>query len=611
MDYSTFTKQQLIARLLEADKQLKDLRGNDKILDRLIKSEERYIDLYDNSPDMFFSVDTRGKVLSVNKTGAEQLGYTKDELVGKLVWPVVHKDDLKFVKQKIAEIVKTKSLRSELEFRKVRKDGSELFVHERTQLLFGPQGKITEIRINCRDITARKVIQDALLKEEEKYRTLTENLNIGIYRTSPQKNGHFIEVNPALLKMFGYKTKDDLFTHNVSDLYMNPQEREDFFNIISKKGFVKNKELKLKRASGQVFTAEVSTVIVRDGNGKPLFYDGIVEDISERRNAEESMREKEKQYQTLFSLSPSGIMIEDEKGIILDVNPAFCDLLGYKAKELLGKRVHMLSHPEAIEQVDKNLKLILAGERLKHIEKSITKDGTPIFVELNERIFSLPNGKTGIICIAENITQRLNAENQLKLEHNKSERLRKFNEALFSATPYPIFYKDSEGRYLGCNNAFTEQLGFRSEEIKGKTVHQLWPSEMADIYHQKDLELLKNKRKQVYEWKIVDKNGEPRQVIYNKDVFYDEVGNVAGLVGAYMDITDRIQAENALRESEAKYRLLVENITDLIVKIDPNGKFLYVSPSYCELFGKRKKNFSDVNLCHRFMRPTRWLLKKH
>ena len=589
MDYSKFTKQQLVEKLMTVEKQLAELTGKDVLLENLVKSEKKYIDLYDNSPDMFFSVDTKGRVLSVNKTGAEQLGYTKDELVGDFVWPVVHQDDLGFVKQKIAEIVKKKLIKSELEFRKVRKDGSELFVHERTQLLLDKEDKIKEIRINCRDITARKIAQDALLKEEVKYRTLTENLNAGIYRSSPAKNGKFVEVNPAFLKIVGYKSKKELFKHNVSDLYLNPKEREKFFSLINKNGFVKNKILQLKRADGEVFFAEVSTVIVRDKKGTPMYYDGIVEDITERRKSELSIKEKEYQYQTLFTLSPSGIVIEDEKGTILEVNPAFCELLGYKAEELLGQKIHVLSHPDAKRQVDKNIKTILAGQKLKHVEKSITKDGTPIYVELNERKFTLPNGKNGIICIAENITQRLNAENQLKQEHNKSERLRKFNEVLISATPYPIYYKDAEGKYLGCNSAFTEQLGYTSDEIKGKTVHELWPSELAEVYHQRDLELLQDRKKQVYEWKLKDKHGEERQIIYSKDVFYDEVGNVAGMLGAYMDITDRKQAEDALRESETKYRLLVENITDLIVKIDTEGKFLFVSHSYCKLFGKTEQ----------------------
>ena len=120
-----------------------------------------------------------------------------------------------------------------------------------------------------------------------------------------------------------------------------------------------------------------------------------------------------------------------------------------------------------------------------------------------------------------------------------------FNEALLEAIPVPVFYKDRKGLYLGCNPAFTELTGLTSEQIMGRSVSELWPSEMAEVYHQRDLELMENPCRQIYEFKVRDKHGQPREVIFAKDVFRDEHDQVGGIVGAFNDVT-------ALKESQAQ-----------------------------------------------------------
>ena len=142
-----------------------------------------------------------------------------------------------------------------------------------------------------------------------------------------------------------------------------------------------------------------------------------------------------------------------------------------------------------------------------------------------------------------------------------------FTQALLAAIPTPVFFKDVQGRYIGCNDAFTEQMGVSSDDIRGKTVFELWPSEQAEVYHQKDLELLRYPERQIYEFQVRDKDGQTRDVVFAKGVFYDVDGQPAGLVGAYVDITERKRAEAELQTSEARYRqtsLLLESLFDAI-----------------------------------------------
>jgi len=135
-----------------------------------------------------------------------------------------------------------------------------------------------------------------------------------------------------------------------------------------------------------------------------------------------------------------------------------------------------------------------------------------------------------------------------------------FTESLLSAVPIPVFFKDAEGQYLGCNRAFTEIIGVTPDEMKGKEVYDVWPSEHAEKYRQKDLEVMDNLEHQTYEFVVQDKTGANLSVIFNKDVFLDEKGKVNGLVGSFVDITARIQAEEKLRESEALLKELNDNL---------------------------------------------------
>lgn len=150
------------------------------------------------------------------------------------------------------------------------------------------------------------------------------------------------------------------------------------------------------------------------------------------------------------------------------------------------------------------------------------------------------------------LAERKRVEERLVRINASLDRQLRFTEALLSAIPTPVFFKDLQGRYLGCNQAFSDMTGVTAEALRDKTVYELWPGELAQMYHQKDLELMANPEHQQYEFFIRDQWGANRDVIFAKDVFYDETGNVAGLVGAYVDITDRKRAEKV---QAALYRI--------------------------------------------------------
>lgn len=193
--------------------------------------------------------------------------------------------------------------------------------------------------------------------------------------------------------------------------------------------------------------------------------------------------------------------------------------------------------------------------------------------------------------IRESLAQ---AREELSERRKSEEALRARNQfvsSLLSALPLAVFFKDRQGRYTGCNDVFSEIMGVTSQEISGKTVHELWPSQLAETYHRKDLELMRDRKHQEYEFQVRDRFGELRPVIFAKDVILDARGEVAGLVGAFLDISERKRAETALSESERRYRTLFESASDAIF-LNRGDEFIDCNARTLELFGCSREEFA-------------------
>ncbi|MCP4642877.1 MAG: response regulator [bacterium] len=171
-------------------------------------------------------------------------------------------------------------------------------------------------------------------------------------------------------------------------------------------------------------------------------------------------------------------------------------------------------------------------------------------------------------------SQRKALERHAAEQKDAAERSSELLELVMDTLPAPVFQKDREGVYAACNAAFEEFVGLTREQIVGHTVHELWPDELAAVYHEADLELMAAGGKQVYEAKVRYADGSYRDVTFYKAVHYRADGAVAGLVGIVLDISERIRAEAALRENEERFRLVFENAGDAIFWADPDSGLL-------------------------------------
>lgn len=247
----------------------------------------------------------------------------------------------------------------------------------------------------------------ALRDSEEKYRLLVENLNDAIVISQDDK---FIFFNKQFADMLMYDY-DELMMKDYREVYSKKS-----IEILSQRGRKRQRgdevpsryETVFIKKNGEELYVEANVAIIEYKGDKATF--AVIRDITERKLADKELAENEKRYRTLFELSPTGLILEDLDGNILDVNPSFCQTIGYKKEELIGKNVDILVHPDTLSQVKNNISQLKKGKTLRHHEKSVRKDGSVCFMDLHELKIPLSDGKEGILCIAVDVTERVQAE---------------------------------------------------------------------------------------------------------------------------------------------------------------------------------------------------------
>jgi PAS domain S-box-containing protein len=219
---------------------------------------------------------------------------------------------------------------------------------------------------------ARKQAEEALRQSKERYKTLTNNLHVGIYRNTPGSQGKFIEANPAIVEMFGYQSRDEFIAVNVVNLYQNPEDRNKFKEEISKYGSVNKYEVKLKKKDGTPFVGSVSAVSVKDADGKIKYYDGILENTTGKRELELQLQQAQK-MEAIGTLAG---------GIAHDFNNILSAIIGYTELSLNDIEKESILYQNLQE-------IFRAGGRAKDLVKQIltfsrqtTQELKPVQVKL-------------------------------------------------------------------------------------------------------------------------------------------------------------------------------------------------------------------------------------
>lgn len=274
---------------------------------RIRDSEARFRGLLDSAPDAVIIVDDQGLITLVNAQTEQWFGYDRDELVDRPIEVLIPKrfrDAHESHRQDYIHSPTIRPMGMNLDLAGRRKDGSEFPVEVSLSPLHTEQGLLVTSII--RDITTRKQAEEAQHQVQARYQDLVNNLPVGVYRKTTEGNGQFIEVNPAMLTMFEADNMEELLTHPVGELYVDPEQRREYYRQIFEQGAVNNVELRLRTLRGREFDASVTAAMKQQDSDGRIYIDAVVEDIGDRKRSErriqqlnESLRSRSTELETI------------------------------------------------------------------------------------------------------------------------------------------------------------------------------------------------------------------------------------------------------------------------------------------------------------------------
>ena len=543
--------------------------------------------LIDRSSDAIEVIDpTTMRFLDCNESAYQTLGYSREEFLSLSVFDIDPSVDESLLAWSDGEMKRSGFVTFESLHR--RKDGSTFPVELSVKIVRLEKDYRLAV---VRDITERKLAQEALHQAEKKYRDIFENAVEGIFQTT--RDGRFITANPALARMFGFDSPEELIRERADislQHYVEPQRREEFKRLLEEHGVVRGFEYQAYRKGGCKIWILEDVRAVCDERGSVLYYEGTSEDITERKRAEEALRESEERYRELFENAKDATYVHDLSGRYTSVNRAAEKLTGRSREEIVGRRFTDFVPLEQIKVVSEQLcrKLVDEGETTYETEV-IARDGSRIPVEVSSHLIYQNAVSVGVQGTARDITERKRAEELLRI---KEQRFRSLIEnssdaiALFSAN----------GNILYASPSTPTVIGFAPEQLLSFTVFELIHPEDQKAFAECFTTLLKKPGMRMnLQSRVLHKDGSWRWLEGTLTNLLEEP-DVGAIVNNYRDITERRRAEDDLRQQKEILQKIFDHIPLMIRLAGPDGGVQLVNREYERTMGWSLEELQKKNL---------------
>jgi PAS domain S-box-containing protein len=386
----------------------RDVTERRRAEEQLEMNERRFRAIVEHSSEAFVLIRADGTVDYAGPTVARLTGYPSGEREGQQVFELVYADDRDAVRKQFADLVKRPGGVISMVFRSVRKDGTVWWMEATgTNMLHAPG--VGAIVLNYRDVTERKKAEEALSESEERFRSLYENSTVGIYRTTP--DGRVLLANPSLVQMLGHSSFEELAARNLEQgEFEAGYARSSFIMQVERDGEVRGLESRwTTRSGGNIYVRE-SARAVRDASGRTLFYDGIVEDISERKRAEERIEQLALQQENILETITAGI-VHLKLGRATWANSAFAAMFGLQDVAIADVDAGSLfADKGAYEQIRTQVSARYGtAVHLASEMEMLRRDGTHFWCAVVGRSIDPESLAAGSIWMFQDITDRRNA----------------------------------------------------------------------------------------------------------------------------------------------------------------------------------------------------------
>jgi len=405
----------IIARTLKEWHRTLERRQVEK---ELRESEERFRSFFESAASGMAIISPEGRPLRVNPAFCRLSGYTEAEAMEKNVLEVTHPDDREDTRRLYSEIATGRRRVLDQEKRYLRKDGSVVWGHATVAGVFGTDGTLNCFSANVQDITESKAAREALRLSEERFRTVFNNAAAGMVTLAP--DGRFLEVNQAFSHFTGY-SKEELLRLRVREItHQDDLEatEKNYRLLIDGQSRVLDYQKHYLRKDGNIAWGHVSVALVLDAAGQPLYYIGLVQDVTESRRVQDQIRESKQMLQLVLDYIPQAVFWKDRNSVFLGCNRNFARAAGVeKPQDLIGKTDYDLAwkreESDFYRECDRRVMETDTPE-LHIIEPNLQASGKQAWLDTNKIPLHDAEGRVvGILGTFDDITDRKAAEEAL------------------------------------------------------------------------------------------------------------------------------------------------------------------------------------------------------
>jgi diguanylate cyclase (GGDEF)-like protein/PAS domain S-box-containing protein len=525
-------------------------------------------------------------------------GFAPDEFVPTFdkLMDVVHPDDQELVAKRVRATLRENEP-YDFEHRVVRPDGEVRIVHRRAEVVFDEEGEPLRMVGTVHDITEGKQAEEKLEQLHRHNELILNSAGEGIYGLDLQGKTTF--VNPAAVRLTGWDAEEligrhqhDMIHHTKSDGTPYPNEECPIYAALNEGTIHRVTDEVFWRKDGTSFPVDYVSTPIRE-RGEIVGAVVLFEDITERKQAEEKLKESEERFRSAFEDAPIGVALVGLDGRRLKVNQALCEMLGYSEEELLSKDYSGVIHPEDREVSADRLHQILEGEletyvlerRYVHADEHTVWNLTSVSLVRDSR--GEPNH---LVCLHQDVTERKEAEEKLRQSEER------FRSLIQNATDL-ITVLEEDGTISYESPTVERILGYLPEERIGKNAFDYLHPDDEDSSKATFAEALDNpgQVQPPVEFRLRHKDGSWRCVETTRTNLLNDPA-VKGVVANSRDITERRRTEEALRASEERYRAVMEHSAEAIWLIDPDTKeVLESNTTFQELLGYTAEELKEMS----------------
>jgi PAS domain S-box-containing protein len=566
---------------------VRDITARKQAEQALLTSEERYRDVVEDQTEFICRFTPDGTLTFVNDAYCRYFGLKREECIGKRHSVVIPPDDARKMKEHIKALTPENPI-AELRHRIVMPDGQIRWQRWNDRAIFNANGTIIEYQSVGRDVSDIIKAEEALRETKNYLENLIQYANAPIIVWNP--SFHITEFNHAFETLTGM-TRDEVIGKHLEILFPDTT-RKQLMELIQRalggEHWV-TVEIPIRHASGDINIILWNSANILSPDGTIIATIAQGQDITERKRAEETLRERERLYDSTLNDMLTFVAVLKPDGEVVFVNNTPLKIIGRTLDEVRGMKfydVEWWTYSGATQDfIREDVKRCASKEMIYREVQVWTLSGMiwidfsihPVIGEDGNVQFLIPEGR--------DITERKRAEEEIRT-------MGRFQESVISNANVWLMVLDEKGSILLWNNAAVEISGYPTDEVIGN--NRIWRSLYPERDYRKKITdtltgIIKEKKfLQNFETTINCKSGEQKVILWNTRILEVEKGQGARFVAIGVDITKSIKAEHALRESEERYRSVVEDQTEFICRFTPDGTLTFVNDAYCRYFGLNK-----------------------